>query len=271
MNIQVTEYKPSYPLSSYVHSFWTGVFNVSRDKNFSQLVVPNGYIELIIHLTEDHCALTKNNKQWDNSPDHTLIGLYTQPYEVKFSNLVNTFGIRFFPEGIYNLFKVPPAKIIGTYEDSEDVFGKPFREFCDRIKDKNNTTNLIAYAEQVLLRKLEENQNDHDYIKKAATIIRNHQGMLTQSELMSKVPISERQLQREFKNRIGITAKKYMRIARMNAIQKYMQQADSFDFSFLTYEYGFADQSHFIREFKRLTGNSPRSFRNKENDYIINP
>jgi len=56
----------------------------------------------------------------------------------------------------------------------------------------------------------------------------------------------------------------------MNAIQKYMQSA-MINLTDLTYEIGFADQSHFIREFKLITGISPRKFLDQRSEYIVNP
>ena len=271
MEIEFTEFPPSQPLSLFVQSYWTGTFNKLTRPDFAQSVVPNGYIELIIHLTDDHCALSKDAADWDASPDYTLIGLYTKPYEVRFSSLVRVFGIRFYPEGIMNVFGVPPALFLSTFEDGADVFGRKFKDYCTQLREKLTHPDRIALTENFLLKFVEQNSKNYDYARLAARLIRQRQGMMNQAELQSEIPISDRQLQREFKKQYGITAKAYMRLMRLNAIQKYMQSNSDVKLTEVAYEHGFSDQSHFIKEFKDLIGNNPRAFAKERDRFIVNP
>ena len=58
MDTAIKEYYPSMRLGPYVELFWFGQFNLNQTSLLSQRVIPNGYIELIIHLTDSHCELT---------------------------------------------------------------------------------------------------------------------------------------------------------------------------------------------------------------------
>lgn len=270
MKVKFSEYRPSITLSPYVQAYYTGDFNLCSENNFVQSVVPNGCIELIIHLTHDHCELVKGDI-WGKSPEFTLIGLQTQPYEVKFHDLVQIFGIRFNPEGVYHIFGVPPALFTATFEDSSDVFGTNFKDYCSWLREAKSIQQKIRLTEDFLLKKLADNTSDFDYVRLATETIRKHHGMLSLEELTTQIPISPRQLQREFKRRFGITAKAYMRLSRHNAIQKYMQGPEAINLTELSYENGFADQSHFIREFKRMAGTNPKQFLKKREEFIALP
>lgn len=270
MNVRFSEYRPSFALSPFVQAYYTGDFNLYSENNFVQSVVPNGCIEMIIHLTNDHCELVKS-ESWGKSPEFTLIGLQTKPYEVKFHDMVQIFGIRFNPEGIYNIFGVPPALFTATFEDSSDVLGVTFKDYCSRLRDAKSIQQKIRLTEDFLLKKMSEHTQDFDYVRLASETIRKHHGMLTLEKLIQQVPISPRQLQREFKRRFGITAKEYMRLSRLNAIQQYMQGSDMVNLTELSYDTGFADQSHFIREFRQLAGTNPRSFLKQRENFLALP
>jgi len=269
MNLKFSEYRPSFPLSQFVQTYWTGDFNLYSENGFLQHVVPNGCVELVIHLTHDHCELIKENS-WDKSPEFTLIGIQTKPYDVKFNQLVQVFGIRFNPEGIYSLFGVPPSIFTSTFENGNDVLGKPFNDYCARLRETNDISEKIKLTENFLLKKLSERNFRSDYVDLSLEIIRKNQGTISLNELIEQVPISIRQLQRQFKKRFGITIKEYMRLSRYNAIQKYMQ-SQQVNLTELTYESGFSDQSHFIKEFKLLTGIRPSGFLRDKEHFIANP
>ncbi|MER3374938.1 MAG: helix-turn-helix transcriptional regulator [Allomuricauda sp.] len=270
MNVKFSEYRPSPALGSYVQAFYTGDFNLYSENNFVQSVVPNGCIELIIHLTHDHCELVKEDT-WGKSPEFTLIGLQTKPYEVRFNEQVQIFGVRFNPEGIYHIFGVPPALFTATFENSTDVLGNEFKDYCSRLRESTSIQQQIRLTEAFLLKNMLDNAKGYDYVRMASEIIRKSHGLLSLEELIQKVHISPRQLQREFKKKFGITAKEYMRLSRLNAVQQYMQVPSSINLTEVSYEHGFADQSHFIREFKKLAGTNPRSFLKKRADFLTLP
>ncbi len=265
MNIDFKEYRPSPSLDTLVQTYWTGDFNLYAEKGFSQSVLPNGCVELIIHLSHDHCELAKD-ESWGKSPEFTLIGLQTAPYEVRFNKLVRVFGIRFYPEGIFTLFGVPPALFTASFENSREVLGRDFSDYCSRLREVKTVYDSIQLTEAFLISRNPGESAARDYTRRALGIIRKHQGVLGLNELVRQLPVSPRQLQRAFRETYGITAKVYMRLCRLNAIQKYLQGKDIVNLTALSYEMGFADQSHFIREFRLLTGTNPGSFlRRQEN------
>lgn len=269
MDIEMIEHKPAQQLQPFVELFWEGKFNIRKKSKLIQNVVPNGFVELIIHSTDIHCDLLSDNI-WSSSPDYTIIGLYTRPYEVQFRSLVNVFGIRFKPEGIYNLFGIPASVFSEQYEDMELVLGKDFRDYCSAIRESATKDQKLLLTNRYLINQLQKHHPELSYVNRAAELIRNSDRITKIDELAGKVYISLRQLEREFKYKVGTTPKRYFRIARVNEVYKKLETANNIDFTRLAFETGYADQAHFIRDFKNFTGANPLLFSKTRDQFIVN-
>ena len=269
MNISFHEYIPALILQPYIETYWKGNFNLNRNVDFQQNVIPNGCIELIIHLTNHHCALNKEGESYHKSPPFTLIGMYDKPYIVKFSEKVQVFAIRFYPDGFRNIFGVPPSEFLSTYEDGINVVGKRLYDFCAYLKDVETPDNKVKQANEFFIEQLSENRKEYDITHMAMELIRQKQGLMDFKELTDRIPISLRQLQREFKNHYKVKITDYIRVTRLNAINKYMLGTSS-NLTELAYHLDFTDQSHFIREFKHYTGVSPKQFLKEKTSFLVN-
>lgn len=269
MNIVFTEHKPDAVLAPFVQAFWFGDFNIAAEGNFEQSVVPNGCIELIIHLTRGHCALTRDQQVWHRTPPYTLLGMHTHTYKVRFSSRVNVFGIRFYPDGIRSIFGISPVEFLRTYEDGLDVLGAGIDDFCRRVSEASSDQQRLILARSFIKTQLARNFRPWDYTHQAMKTIRELAGLTAYGDLTAQIAISERQLQREFKQQYGITVGDYMRLARMNAIYQYMQTGAG-NLTKLSNELEFFDQAHFIREFKSHVGTTPGRFARNRDQFIVN-
>jgi AraC-like DNA-binding protein len=270
MSVQLKEFAPSEYLKPFVEAFWSGSFNRDSAALFSQRVLPNGYVQLIFHLSDLRCDLFKENV-WNQSPPYTLIGVYAKPYVVQFQGQVDVFAIRFKPEGFYSIFGVPAALFTSSFDDIETVLDKNFSGLCAKIREAVTTPDKIDLAECFLLRKLQNNNTPITYLNRAAELIRRTNGFIRVEDLAQQSYISMRQLEREFTSKIGITPKQYIRLARLNEVHRQLQLHKEMSFTQITYQCGYADQAHFIRDFKNFTGESPKFFQREKHMYLINP
>jgi AraC-like DNA-binding protein len=269
MNVVIQEFQPSFELAPYVTSFWEGDFNINRSSLLTQRVVPNGYLEIIIHVTPLHCELFKNGN-WSHSPDHTIIGMHTEPYIVKFNDVVKVFGIRLKPEGIFNLFAIPSSLFRDKYEDMEDVLGNDFRILCSQIRESLSVNERISFASNYLIKSLQKNKIEYSYINRAAEVIRNRKGAIIMDELSDEACISRRQLERAFYDKLGISPKQYMRLSRLNEVHRLLELKEELNLTSVSHLCGYADQAHFIREFKSFMGYTPTVFIKNRSEFIVN-
>jgi len=85
-------------------------------------------------------------------------------------------------------------------------------------------------------------------------------GRLRIGDLARSVGISERQLQRLFLERTGLSPKEMARVARLRALLAHLAFDGRADWAGLAYDFGYADQAHLIHEFQALTGKSPQRY-----------
>lgn len=270
MSVTIKEYLPSPPLRPFVELFWEGRFNTENANLLAQKVLPNGYLEAIIHLSALHCELPEG-AAFHPSSDYTLIGLFSQPYEVRFKGQVHVFGIRFKPEGLLPVLGITAAEARSGFMDMESFAGHGFREFCSRLRTAARSSERIALSEAFLRKKLEKNNAELYYLNRAAEMIRRKKGLISMDELAAKAYISPRQLEREFKQKIGLTPKRYMRLARLNEVNRLLARYKHLELTAVAYESGYADQAHFIRDFKHFTGEKPTVFIREREQFIVNP
>lgn len=80
--------------------------------------------------------------------------------------------------------------------------------------------------------------------------------------LQQELKITERTLQRIFKNNIGISPNTYRRISQFNAAFTDLNLGNYNNLSDLAFNHGYADQSHYIRTFKEFTNLNPSEYLN---------
>ncbi len=269
MNLAIQDIQPDPALSSCIERYWTGTFNVSGEKEWETNIIPNGCIEVIMHTSDDHCLLTREGHQYTKSPTFTLLGVYSKPYIVKFPAPVKVMGIRFFPDGFNKIFGIPPGTFFSTYEDGYDVIGENIRSLHGQIRETSSLPEKISFTNRFFMDLLRRNSFNPDRIQLTMRLIREKNGDIHFDEIKETIPLSLRQLQRGFKIQYGITITDYIRLIRLNAINKYLL-SNPHKLTELAYKLNFTDQSHFIREFKHYTGVSPRKFLKNLEAFIVN-
>jgi AraC-like DNA-binding protein len=268
MGVLINEFLPAIPLQPFIEKYRQGTFNTLSNAAFGQKVVPHGYLDLIIHLTDSHCDLVYH-KEWRHSSDFTMIGLWTEPYRVRFRHKVDVFNIRIKPEGMFELFGIPAAEIANNQADVEEILGKSFIELCAKIREAKVINDKVQLADQYFLKRLESVETDRRYVQMAAALIRDNNFNISIDKLSDEVCISTRQLEREFKKKIGLSPKMYMRIARIKEVHRLLSENMPVNWPSITYSLGYSDQAHFIRDFKMLTGESPTVFLNEKDNFLV--
>ena len=131
----------------------------------------------------------------------------------------------------------------------------------EQLCEANSDNTRIAIVERFLISRMKESSQD-SIVMMALSLIYKSKGTIRIKELTEHLNISQSPLEKRFRRAVGTSPKKFASIVRIkNIIQQYNQTDSLIDIS---YEAGFYDQSHFIKEFKTFTGSTPENFFSKK-------
>jgi AraC-like DNA-binding protein len=115
----------------------------------------------------------------------------------------------------------------------------------------------IGAVEKFLIDRMNATEPDK-LVLAALALIHKNKGNIKISGLMEQLHVSQSPLEKRFRQAVGTSPKKFASIVRFkNAIHQYDPAST---LTKLSYEAGFYDQAHFIKEFKTFTGETPETF-----------
>ncbi|MPR36980.1 DUF6597 domain-containing transcriptional factor [Salmonirosea aquatica] len=258
MSTTYQEFSPSPALQSFVECYWLHDFKTQgQQESAVQRCMPFGALELILHLDDNHAyALFDDN--WQKLPQAFFVGLYRDTVRWKAVGTGRKFGIRLKPESLLQLFNVPVGSLFNQFTDLETFLGKETNGLIEHVHGVPDIQAVIVAAESFLLARFKNLNTERHYLYEATRLIRQAKGNVSIEALSEHLFVSKRQLERSFKDNYGTTPKLYQRIIRFrNAYESFQQTTDAPNWLDVSYNFGYSDQAHFIRDFKEFSNNVP--------------
>lgn len=210
------------------------------------LVIPDTCVDIIYEI--DHTANTVTGK---------FCGINDASFESRDSkepgHLVSVFGIRFFA---WQAAAFSEDSLKGTVNGCFDVgsrFSRLDRLFSQQLFEADSLEERSLLAEELLLDWLGQmaSPRRHRAVDQAVEQILCQKGALSTDWLARECFISSRQLERLFHEYIGITPKKLCGLVRYQYLWNEIIRTPGFRVLDGVSRYGYTDQSHLMREFRR--------------------
>lgn len=174
------------------------------------------------------------------------------------SKNIGTVLVFFTETGASHFFNVPLNELFSESLSLDTFIRKSEIEtieeqLCEAATDGRR----IAIIEQFLLSQLHNHDGDV-LVDKAVNLIVNSNGTLRITELAQRLYISQSPLEKRFRKAVGASPKKFSSIIRLQtALNSYGKGENLTE---LGYTAGYFDQSHFIKDFRQFTGETPEKF-----------
>ena len=119
-----------------------------------------------------------------------------------------------------------------------------------RLLEMATLQDKASLVEQLLMKR-GQNVKENRIVNGAIDNILISKGALTVSDLAKESFVSTRQLERLFHEYVGITPKKLSNLIRYQLLWRDILREPDFNVLNAVYKYGYTDQSHLLREFKK--------------------
>ncbi len=168
-------------------------------------------------------------------------------------HLISVFAIRFYAWGAYPFSEDSLKDTINGFYEVPSRFSWLDRMIRQQLYERNTLAERAGLAEALLLPKLLR-ARQNSVVNSAVSQMISQRGTGSTADLARECFVSSRQLERLFHEYIGITPKKLGNLVRYQFLWNDVFRNAGFDVLDAVYKYGYTDQSHLMREFKRYHG-----------------
>lgn len=243
---------PSLKLSPYVREYML----IESEAGMNNTLIPDTCLVLAIRLKGS--IIFYEGEETTSPPVQIISGLQNAARQLSYGGGTSNFLIVFREGGLTAFSKMPAHELFNQTADAVNVFPSgAMDELTEKMQEAATHAARVKIADDFLQQQLISTDSD-PLIRRAVQLIQQHQGIIKVKELAASLHISQDPFEKKFRTYIGTSPKKYATIIRIrNIIEKIPS------YSSLTeagYEAGYYDQSHFIKEFRIFTGQTPKEF-----------
>ena len=229
-------------IANFIKNFWE--FE-TFEKQCNYEILPDGFFDLIFEIKKGQ--ITKVS----------LTGVWTNQIQVMIPENTKLIGIRFKLISAEYIFKQSIKEIKNSKTELPKTFlGCENFDFSNFEKVTNSIIEKLLYG----LKNLKEIDNRKF---KLFEILYEQKGEVSIKELSEIVFWNSRQINRYFNSRFGFSLKTFCNILKCHSSLKHIAKGNLFP------ENNYYDQAHFIKQIKRITGETPTNLHLNKNDRFL--
>ncbi|ULQ51529.1 helix-turn-helix domain-containing protein [Flavihumibacter fluvii] len=173
-----------------------------------------------------------------------------------------TLGVQviFQPGAICQITQISSDELTNKYMDAEELFGNCTRLVNEQLFHSSNYPEMICIVERflsALIKRRKQHKHPVDEIGKMMTF--EHENF-SLDKFLKAACLSHRQLDRKFKERIGLVPKQFLQMSRFDKAFRMKNRFPQKDWLSIALHCGYYDYQHLVKDYKEFTGYTPTQF-----------
>lgn len=267
MHPEIIKYQVRHPLlRNYIRFFW----EIRMDHaQLNHLLIPQRNINLRFNLSETPQYINVNNQEYKLEEVY-FSGLqdHFANARLKLSGSVHTLGVCFRPEGFYPFLQIPVSECKNQLLGAGETGLKSIYTINDRLKEATDTASRLTILENNMVSLLNIDTQIPETFRKLFNALEQSDQTMQLSAFCEQHHIGMRQLERMYNKYVGMSAKTFFALNRFHRGLNELLHGKYSKLSDIAYGNGYFDQMHFIRDFKRFAGETPKNFAAQNNSIL---
>jgi AraC-like DNA-binding protein len=259
--MRFAERQPGAALRPYVRRLW--YYEGPELAHTRERVLPSGCMQLLVNLDED--AL----RWWDGPrfqrtnriPGAGVGGVYERPFVIDTAGQRRVVGAVLCAGAAPSLLGAAADELAGSHTALEALWGRPGAQLRERLLEAASPPRILEHLEYVLCARLSAPTSHSPSDARVRFAVGALERGASVRAISEELGLGEKRLRQLFAAQVGVTPKRFARIARMQALLALAAASETPRWAALAAACGYYDQAHLIQEFRSLTGLTPSSYR----------
>ena len=251
---------PQGPLSHLVETIWD--WEAAFHSHALERVLPAANAGLIINLAEEQTRVYDEQLRCTRFSACTLDGPRSRSHIIDTEEQVAVMGVIFRPGGAAMFFKERMDRLANHSVDLEDLVGNDAPLLRERLLEAGSPHRRLALLERWLADRMSCAASANP-VKHALAALDADPRVAALSAVARDLGCSPRQLGERFRQLVGLTPKRYLRLRRFHQVIALTEGRERIDWAGVSLDCGYHDQAHMAHEFREFSGLSPAAFTRK--------
>lgn len=252
-------YYPCKTLQPYISHYriWSAKTPIVSEQSFRDY--PRTIMDMLFIL-EGKVSLAFDNALPFQLDKCSFISQFDKSYTIFPTGNIQFINVRFKPNGIYPLTKIPLFLLLNGHLPLSELIGNQVNLLYEKLQHQPSDLQKINLLENYLVSIFQKTEL-HYKLEHALHLIHTEKGLIAVKMLKEQLRTNYKSLDRWFQKNVGLPPKRFIQLTRFKHIIDELKDQAKPDWMQIVADYNFYDQAHFIKEFKQFAGVCPSNYR----------
>jgi AraC-like DNA-binding protein len=263
MDVRYHTLPPPPALAGVVRYYWVFEIRGIGPAPYVYRSMADGCAELVFHCKGAFDEVTRPDSELRGGGVYEPAVLHAQTARHRRFSVqedFQIFGAYLYPFALPRLLGLPAATLTNEMPDLIALWGRGGRILVEEMLCAPDHACRAGILSRFLMAILNHRPDKKPRVQHAIHALIHRDGRMELDALAGQMGTGLRQMERQFREHAGFTAKKLSRILRFQSTLKHYATMPGQTLTDIALDHGYYDQAHFIHDFKAFSGYAPSEY-----------